>query len=107
VQRRSSCRNPGYLSPSADLVAFARQWLASPDLPRRYLLDAPLNKHDRPTFYTQVSSGSEGLHRIAPNSRSTPCPLRVNQLLHKEHNCTCMVVKSYHGLLHASCTDTA
>ena len=36
----------------ADLVAFGRWFLANPDLPRRFELNAPLNKYDRSTFYT-------------------------------------------------------
>ncbi|EOA38169.1 hypothetical protein CARUB_v10009647mg [Capsella rubella] len=36
----------------ADLVAYGRLFLANPDLPRRFELDAPLNKYDRPSFYT-------------------------------------------------------
>nr|CAB3484611.1 unnamed protein product [Digitaria exilis] len=36
----------------ADLVAYGRVFLANPDLPRRFELDAPLNKYDRKTFYT-------------------------------------------------------
>ncbi|PKA51718.1 12-oxophytodienoate reductase 1 [Apostasia shenzhenica] len=35
----------------ADLVAFGRLFLANPDLPRRFELNAPLNKYDRRTFY--------------------------------------------------------
>ncbi|KAF7836451.1 putative 12-oxophytodienoate reductase 11 [Senna tora] len=35
----------------ADLVAFGRWFLANPDLPKRYELDAPLNKYNRETFY--------------------------------------------------------
>ncbi|XP_031489314.1 putative 12-oxophytodienoate reductase 11 [Nymphaea colorata] len=35
----------------ADLVAFGRFFLANPDLPRRFKLDAPLNKYNRSTFY--------------------------------------------------------
>ena len=34
-----------------DLVCYGRPWLANPDLPRRFELDAPLNKHDRSSFY--------------------------------------------------------
>ncbi|KAF0926300.1 hypothetical protein E2562_022118 [Oryza meyeriana var. granulata] len=37
----------------ADLVAYGRLFLANPDLPRRFELNAPLNKYDRSTFYTQ------------------------------------------------------
>ena len=35
----------------ADLVAFGRLFLANPDLPRRFQLDAPLNQYNRDTFY--------------------------------------------------------
>ncbi|PIN17857.1 NADH:flavin oxidoreductase/12-oxophytodienoate reductase [Handroanthus impetiginosus] len=37
----------------ADLVAFGRLFLANPDLPRRFELDASLNKYDRRSFYIQ------------------------------------------------------
>jgi 12-oxophytodienoic acid reductase len=36
----------------ADLVAYGRLFLANPDLPRRFELDAQLNKADKSTFYT-------------------------------------------------------
>ncbi|KAL5728281.1 12-oxophytodienoate reductase [Ranunculus cassubicifolius] len=36
----------------ADLVAYGRHFLANPDLPKRFELNAPLNKYDRSTFYT-------------------------------------------------------
>ncbi|KAL3538492.1 hypothetical protein ACH5RR_001858 [Cinchona calisaya] len=36
----------------ADLVSFGRLFVANPDLPKRFELDAPLNKHDRSTLYT-------------------------------------------------------
>lgn len=35
----------------ADLVAYGRLFLANPDLPRRFELNAPLNKYNRETFY--------------------------------------------------------
>ena len=35
----------------ADLIAYGRLFLANPDLPKRFELDAPLNKYDRSTFY--------------------------------------------------------
>ncbi|GLC42802.1 hypothetical protein PLESTB_001419400 [Pleodorina starrii] len=41
----------------ADLVAYGRWYLANPDLHKRFLLHAPLNKYDRDTFY---SPGMEG-----------------------------------------------
>ncbi|CAH8258383.1 unnamed protein product [Arabidopsis lyrata] len=34
-----------------DLVAYGRWFLANPDLPKRFQVDAPLNKYDRTTFY--------------------------------------------------------
>ncbi|GJY38228.1 zinc finger, CCHC-type containing protein [Tanacetum coccineum] len=36
----------------ADLVAYGRLFLANPDLPRRFKLNAHLNKYNRETFYT-------------------------------------------------------
>jgi 12-oxophytodienoic acid reductase len=36
----------------ADLVVYGRPFLANPDLPKRFELNAPLNKHNRETFYT-------------------------------------------------------
>lgn len=35
----------------ADLVCYGRWYLANPDLPKRFLLGAPLNEYDRNTFY--------------------------------------------------------
>ena len=35
----------------ADLIAFGRLFLANPDLPKRFDLNAPLNKYIRDTFY--------------------------------------------------------
>ncbi|GFY92553.1 12-oxophytodienoate reductase 2 [Actinidia rufa] len=35
-----------------DLVAYGRLFLANPDLPRRFELDAPLNEYHRETFYS-------------------------------------------------------
>jgi len=42
---------------SADFVAYGRLFLANPDLPKRFALDATLNRYDRNTFY---SSGEQG-----------------------------------------------
>ncbi|PKI79044.1 hypothetical protein CRG98_000525 [Punica granatum] len=36
----------------ADLIAFGRLFIANPDLPKRFELNAPLNKYDRDTFYS-------------------------------------------------------
>lgn len=35
----------------ADLIAYGRIFLANPDLPKRFQLNAPLNKYNRATFY--------------------------------------------------------
>ncbi|KAI4324210.1 hypothetical protein L6164_023764 [Bauhinia variegata] len=35
-----------------DLVVYGKLFLANPDLPRRFELNAPLNKYNRKTFYT-------------------------------------------------------
>ncbi|PIA36368.1 hypothetical protein AQUCO_03400335v1 [Aquilegia coerulea] len=35
----------------ADLVAYGRWFLANPDLPKRFELDAPLNNYNKETFY--------------------------------------------------------
>lgn len=40
-------------SGKADLIVYGRTFLANPDLPIRFALNAPLNKYDRSTFYTQ------------------------------------------------------
>lgn len=37
----------------ADLIAYGRLFLANPDLPRRFELNAELNKYNRDTFYIQ------------------------------------------------------
>lgn len=39
-------------SGAADLVAYGRWYLSNPDLHKRFLLNAPLNKYDRDTFYS-------------------------------------------------------
>ena len=44
--------NAAIASGKADLVVYGRHFLANPDLPRRFELNAPLNKYDRDTFYT-------------------------------------------------------
>lgn len=41
----------------ADIVSFARLFLANPDLPNRFAQNAPLNKPDRTTFYGGGAAG--------------------------------------------------
>eukprot|EP01018_Ginkgo_biloba_P023641 Gb_16295 [translate_table: standard] len=43
--------NNAIASGKADLVVYGRHFLANPDLPRRFELNAPLNKYNRQTFY--------------------------------------------------------
>jgi len=40
-------------SGRADVVVYGRLFLANPDLPKRFELNAPLNKYNRDTFYGQ------------------------------------------------------
>jgi len=42
---------------SADAVAFGKAFIANPDLPRRLLIDAPLNAWDSTTFYGTAELG--------------------------------------------------
>ncbi|KAH0776312.1 hypothetical protein KY290_007723 [Solanum tuberosum] len=43
--------NKALLDDQTDLVVYGRLFLANPDLPKRFELDVPLNKHNRETFY--------------------------------------------------------
>jgi N-ethylmaleimide reductase len=42
---------------TADFVAYGRAFLANPDLPKRFALNAVLNRHDRSTFYSSGEAG--------------------------------------------------
>ncbi len=42
---------------NADLVAYGRLFIANPDLPKRFKLDAALNPYNRDTFYSQGKEG--------------------------------------------------
>ncbi|XP_060174462.1 12-oxophytodienoate reductase 1-like isoform X2 [Lycium barbarum] len=44
--------NKALVEDRADLVAYGRLFLANPDLPKRFELDAPLNTYNVETFYT-------------------------------------------------------
>lgn len=44
-------------SGALDLVGYGRQWIANPDLPKRFQLGAPLTPYDRSTFYEGGSKG--------------------------------------------------
>ncbi|KAM7515327.1 hypothetical protein LguiA_004910 [Lonicera macranthoides] len=43
--------NKAMAEKRTDLVAYGRLFLANPDLPKRFELNAPLNKYNRDTFY--------------------------------------------------------
>lgn len=45
--------NKAIASGYADLVAYGRWFLSNPDLPRRFELNAPLNKYVRDTLYIE------------------------------------------------------
>ncbi|KAJ7555575.1 hypothetical protein O6H91_05G045300 [Diphasiastrum complanatum] len=45
--------NESIASGIADAVVYGRLFLANPDLPKRFELNAPLNPYNRDTFYTQ------------------------------------------------------
>lgn len=47
-------------SGGADMVAFARHFLANPDLATRFFLGAPLNQPDPATFYGRGGEGAKG-----------------------------------------------
>lgn len=51
---------PALPAGHADLVAIGRLFIANPDLPLRFCLDAPLNPYHRATFYTQGDEGWAG-----------------------------------------------
>ncbi|GAX72547.1 hypothetical protein CEUSTIGMA_g3.t1 [Chlamydomonas eustigma] len=44
-------------SGKGDLVAYGRDFIANPDIHKRFILNAPLNKYDRNTFYSQGAEG--------------------------------------------------
>lgn len=44
-------------SGRADAIAFGRHFIANPDLPLRFKLEAPLNRYDRSTFYGGGAAG--------------------------------------------------
>ena len=63
---------PSFLpAGKADLVCYGRLFIANPDLPKRFLLDAPLNRYDRSTFYSQ---GSEGEQQGCLDQGPSPAP---------------------------------
>jgi 2,4-dienoyl-CoA reductase-like NADH-dependent reductase (Old Yellow Enzyme family) len=52
-------------SGDADAVAFGKQFIANPDLPERFKLNAPLNEPDPSTFYAQGPKGYTDYPRMA------------------------------------------
>ena len=59
AQSAEAALNAGY----ADLVAFARMFIANPDLPKRLIAGAPLNVPNPKTFY----GGGEGGYTDYPH----------------------------------------
>lgn len=60
-------------SGKADLVSFGRLFLANPDLPTRFRLDATLNEPDSSTFY----EGDEKGYTDYPTLQSQPIPQKI------------------------------
>ena len=56
-QNSSSCAERALSEGQADLIAFARSFLANPDLVQRMRVNAPLNAPDMGTFYTPGPKG--------------------------------------------------
>jgi N-ethylmaleimide reductase len=52
----------------ADAVAFGRLFIANPDLPRRFELNAPLNKPDESTFYGGAGKGYVDYPALGPGT---------------------------------------
>ena len=59
----------------ADLIAFGRKFLASPDLPERFRLRAPLNADDRSTYYGGGAKGYTDYPSLAQErgEETKPC----------------------------------
>jgi 2,4-dienoyl-CoA reductase-like NADH-dependent reductase (Old Yellow Enzyme family) len=49
----------------ADAVAFGQLFIANPDLPRRFQLDAPLNEPSPETFYHPTAEGYTDYPQLA------------------------------------------
>jgi N-ethylmaleimide reductase len=50
----------------ADAVAFGRLFIANPDLPQRFQLNAPLNTPDESTFYGGAEKGYTDYPALGP-----------------------------------------
>jgi N-ethylmaleimide reductase len=55
----------------ADAVAFGVPFLANPDLPERFRLNAPLNQPDQSTFYAPGPKGYVDYPFMQPAAAST------------------------------------
>lgn len=58
----------------ADLIAFGRAFLANPDLPERFRLQAPLNEPDPATFYGGGAKGYVDYPTLAQQAGKEPVP---------------------------------
>jgi 2,4-dienoyl-CoA reductase-like NADH-dependent reductase (Old Yellow Enzyme family) len=57
-------------SGDADAVAFGKLFIANPDLPQRFALQAPLNEPKVPEFYSGGAQGYTDYPRLAPAAQS-------------------------------------
>lgn len=55
----------------ADLIGYARYFLANPDLPKRFALDAPLNEWDESTFYGGDEEGYTDYPTLDETAKAT------------------------------------
>ena len=58
----------------ADLIAFGRKFLANPDLPERFRLEAPLNAGDPSTYYAGGQKGYIDYLTLAQERGEEPKP---------------------------------
>lgn len=64
--------NEAIAAGTVDAVAFGRQFIANPDLPRRFELGANLNPYDRSTFYGGSEKGYTDYPSLDPSELSQP-----------------------------------
>lgn len=63
----------------ADLIAFGRKFLANPDLPERFRMQAPLNADDRSTYYGGGAKGYTDYPNLAQEEGKQPRPCVDNR----------------------------
>src|SRR5262249_24476307 len=85
----------------ADAVAFGRDFISNPDLPRRLMLGAKLNPYDRSTFYGGGAAGYTDYPALEKSEvpkgtergryeeyESDNCPLYIREWIRRERAAT-------------------